>query len=318
MNRRPRPSLATTVRRVLVRVLLVTGGIAVAGALAASAFWLVRVEYSGAAVASGAVLPAPHSVVVSEAGASTVDVSWSVTSTPLPGQTFEVVRDPGPTQVVVCDTTTSPCVDAGLVAGTSYTYSVESVLGDWHSTPDPTSFTALGVLSTSPPNGTYGTPYQWTLAAVGGDGPYTWSLAPGSAPLPDGLVLQGNQVQGTPTAVGQTRGIVLTATDASGATVETPPYALTVDPAPLTVTASPTVSDYGTAPTVTPIYSGFKNGDTASVVVTNAPLCTSSVLATTGVGTYPDANTCSGGAATNYTLVEVASTATVDPAPSTS
>ncbi len=92
----------------------------------------------------------------------------------------------------------------------------------------------------------------------------------------------------------------------------------TVDPAPLTVTASPTVSDYGTAPTVTPIYSGFKNGDTASVVVTNAPLCTSSVLATTGVGTYPDANTCSGGAATNYTLVEVASTATVDPAPSTS
>ncbi|HQU26112.1 MAG TPA: MBG domain-containing protein, partial [Acidimicrobiales bacterium] len=91
----------------------------------------------------------------------------------------------------------------------------------------------------------------------------------------------------------------------------------TVDPATLTVTASPTTSDYGAAPTVTPIYSGLKNGDQASVVVTSAPVCTSSVLATTGVGTYPNANTCSGGAATNYTLTDVASSATVDPAPST-
>ncbi len=304
-------------RRLALRILLVTGGLAVAGALAASAFWLVRVEYSGAGAATGAVLAAPRSVAASETSATTVTVSWVDSRSALPGETFEVVRDPGPGQVVVCDATTSPCVDAGLTAGTTYTYAVTGVLDHWRSPEDPTAFTALGVTSTPPSGGSYGTPYSWTLGAVGGEGPYTWSLAPGSAPLPAGLVLHGDQVLGTPTSTGSSTGVIFRVTDASGATMDTPPYYLTVDPATLTVTASPTVSDYGTAPTVTPIYSGFKNGDDASVV-TNAPVCTSSVLATTGVGTYANANTCAGGAATNYTLVEVASSATVQADPTTS
>ena len=314
---RARTSTLGAARRVALRVLLVTGGLAVAGAFAASAFWLVRVEYSGAAAATGAVLASPQAVSVVETDATTVTVSWMDSGPPLTGETFLVVRDPGPDQVVICDAAASPCVDAGLTPGTTYTYAVTGVLDSWRSPEDPTSFTALGATSAPPPEATYGTPYAMTLSAVGGDGSYVWSLAPGSAPLPDGLVLHGDQVLGTPTATGKTAGIVLRATDALGATVDTPSYSITVDPAPLTVTASPTTSDYGTAPTVTPIYSGLENGDQASVVVTSAPLCTSSVLATTGVGTYPNANTCSGGAATNYTLTDVASSATVDPAPST-
>jgi hypothetical protein len=48
------------------------------------------------------------------------------------------------------------------------------------------------------------TSYLGTMYANGGIGPYRWSLAPGSAPLPPGLTLDGGtgQIQGIPTAQG--------------------------------------------------------------------------------------------------------------------
>jgi hypothetical protein len=75
----------------------------------------------------------------------------------------------------------------------------------------------------------------------------------------------------------------------------------TVNPATLTVTASSTSTSYGTVPTVTAIYTGFQNGDAVGSLTT-APACASTVTATTGLGTYPGANTCSGGAATSYSF----------------
>jgi photosystem II stability/assembly factor-like uncharacterized protein len=49
-------------------------------------------------------------------------------------------------------------------------------------------------------NGTEGFPYNQSLTAEGGTEPYTWSLAPGSSPLPPGLTLAGDgTISGTPT-----------------------------------------------------------------------------------------------------------------------
>lgn len=55
-----------------------------------------------------------------------------------------------------------------------------------------TSFTVdvtLAVVTSSLPDATLGSSYQAAVVAGGGTGPYTFSLAPGSAPLPTGLSL---------------------------------------------------------------------------------------------------------------------------------
>lgn len=76
---------------------------------------------------------------------------------------------------------------------------------------------------------------------------------------------------------------------------------VTVGAATLTVTASDGSQTYGdtTAPTITPIYSGFKNLDDASSL-SSVPTCVANVTATTAVGSYT--SSCSGGAGGNYTL----------------
>ena len=84
----------------------------------------------------------------------------------------------------------------------------------------------------------------------------------------------------------------------------------TVTRATLTVTASSTSTAYGRAPTVTPSYAGFENGEGAGALVT-VPTCSSTVTALSGVGTYAGANTCSGGGAENYSLNYVPADATV-------
>jgi len=59
------------------------------------------------------------------------------------------------------------------------------------------------VTTTSLPNGVEGLAYNRTLAAVGGDGSYSWALASGSGPLPTGLSLATNgDITGTPTVPG--------------------------------------------------------------------------------------------------------------------
>jgi hypothetical protein len=53
------------------------------------------------------------------------------------------------------------------------------------------------------PNGTQGVFYATQFGAQGGIPPYTWTLSPGSAPLPPNLVLAANgQLSGKPTASG--------------------------------------------------------------------------------------------------------------------
>ncbi len=60
---------------------------------------------------------------------------------------------------------------------------------------------ALSVTTASLPGGTVSTAYSQTLAATGGTLPYSWSLNPGSTPLPTGLSLSsGGVISGTPSA----------------------------------------------------------------------------------------------------------------------
>jgi hypothetical protein len=89
--------------------------------------------------------------------------------------------------------------------------------------------------------------------------------------------------------------------------------AVTVLPATVTVTASsPSMTYGGTAPTITPSYSGFANGENSSVVTT-PPVCTSAATSTSGVGSSPTTS-CTGAAAANYTFSYVAGAVTVLPA----
>jgi alpha-tubulin suppressor-like RCC1 family protein len=87
---------------------------------------------------------------------------------------------------------------------------------------------------------------------------------------------------------------------------------VTVSPAPLEVMASSASISYGSAaPNITPSYSGFVNGDSATSLTT-APTCTTSVVATTPVGTY--GSNCGGASDANYTIGYADGSVTVTPA----
>ena len=88
---------------------------------------------------------------------------------------------------------------------------------------------------------------------------------------------------------------------------------LSVNAAALTVTANNQTQVYGSAvPTLTVSYSGFVNGDTQSVVTTQATV-TTTATGSSAVGTY--AITASGAAAANYTITYAAGILSITPAP---
>jgi RHS repeat-associated protein len=85
---------------------------------------------------------------------------------------------------------------------------------------------------------------------------------------------------------------------------------VTVTQAPLTITASsPTVGYGGAVPTITPIYSGWMNGQSASSLTTQ-PTCTTTYTPTSAVGSSPSTS-CSGAVDANYSISYVAGTVTV-------
>jgi hypothetical protein len=95
-------------------------------------------------------------------------------------------------------------------------------------------------------------------------------------------------------------------------TISYVPGTVTVAPTPLSITASSSSITYGAAaPNITPSYSGFVNGDTASSLGTQ-PTCTSVVLPTSPVGSYD--SSCSGAVDPNYVISYVDGSVTVSPA----
>ena len=87
--------------------------------------------------------------------------------------------------------------------------------------------------------------------------------------------------------------------------------------APLTITASSGSMTYGgSVPTITPLYSGFMNGDNASSLTTQPTCSTTATSSSPASGsTYP--SSCSGAADPNYTISYVAGAVTVNKAPLT-
>ncbi len=86
----------------------------------------------------------------------------------------------------------------------------------------------------------------------------------------------------------------------------------TTIPPTLTITASNANQNLGdSAPTISPDYSGFVDGDNAGDLTT-PPTCVSGTSGSSPVGTY--SSSCSGAADPNYTIVYVNGTTTVNPA----
>lgn len=113
---------------------------------------------------------------------------------------------------------------------TSYPYTL-SVIG------------ALSVAGTPPATGNVGSPYSGSVAASGGTGPYTYSLAAGT--LPAGLTLKTTTgaIVGTPTLAQSKTGIRIKVTDALGATFTTSAFSITIAAAqPLAISGTPSTT----------------------------------------------------------------------------
>jgi hypothetical protein len=80
--------------------------------------------------------------------------------------------------------------------------------------------TLLGPVSRTPflPDGNIGVPYFAQFSATGGNPPYTWTLAPSSPGLPDGLNLSPDgKITGTPTGPASIYDFTVRITDSAGA-----------------------------------------------------------------------------------------------------
>ena len=91
---------------------------------------------------------------------------------------------------------------------------------------------------------------------------------------------------------------------------------VSVGKAPLTITASSPTTTYGTVATVTPVYGGLLNGDTASSLTTQ-PTCSTTQTASSPVASSFYASSCSGAVDGNYTITYTGGSVTVTPAPLT-
>ena len=91
---------------------------------------------------------------------------------------------------------------------------------------------------------------------------------------------------------------------------------VTIDKAVLTITAGNTTGQRGATPPVTPSFSGFLNGDQPTALSAQ-PTCTSTAVAVTNVGTYPNSTSCAGAAANNYSFSYANGSTTITPAPLT-
>jgi hypothetical protein len=134
--------------------------------------------------------------------------------------------------------TTAATISAGGLATGSRTGSTTisaTQSGVTGSTTLTVQMTPLTVTTTSLPDATQNAPYSVTVAAKGGNPPYTWSLASGT--LPSGLSLSsGGVISGTPSSRGAF-GFTVRATDAASQSA-TQPLNLIVAPPPVSIWAA--------------------------------------------------------------------------------
>ena len=135
----------------------------------------------------------PYSQQLAYTGGNGGAVSWVITAGSLPVGSGLTLSSSG-------------LLSGTPTAATTYTFSVAVTIGGQVSVaqPLPLIINSLVVTSGNSASGEVGLPFSFHLAAVGGTGPYTWSLASGSAALPTGLNLN--------TATGVITGSVTTTT----------------------------------------------------------------------------------------------------------
>ena len=203
---------------------------------------------NGIVTLSWSRVPASSAVTASPVGGSTPGQTVTLTATvtgsagaPTGAVDFEVdgALIDGCTTVGLSAGTAS-CTTTGLGLGTNSLTAVYSGSRSYSpatSTPlsFPVGYPPLDVTTTSLPQGSVGTPYSATLAAIGGLTPYAWSVDP-STPLPAGLTLSGDTISGTPTASGSTP-VTVDVTDAQATPARaSQPLSLTIASSAPTVT----------------------------------------------------------------------------------
>ena len=129
----------------------------------------------------------------------------------------------------------------------------------------------------------------------------------------DGVTCQSNVSATTPAGIAAS-----TCAGYAGAnyTVSYVNGSITIAKAPLTITAGNAAGQRGATPAVTPSFSGFLNGDLPASLTTQ-PTCTSTAVAVTNVGTYPNSTSCAGAAGNNYSFTYARGSTTITPAPLT-
>lgn len=122
---------ATTRTRHPRRMLVVaTAFLAVLLGGGAASGWSVPGAGAGAVASDSLVAPVVTATRSATAPSSRIDVTWTAAGQ-LSGATYEVTRTSGSTTTTLAGCTASPCSDTGLVAGTTFTYTVTAKLGGW-------------------------------------------------------------------------------------------------------------------------------------------------------------------------------------------
>ncbi len=248
--------------------------------------------YGGTPTFAGTDNP-PPGVTVSTSGVSCTQVGTTTITTSLPAGSYALAA--------------SSCGGATLSGAneSDYTVAYTSAAGDFAVTKAPLTVTAS---STSM---TYGGTVPTITAAYSGfvNGDTAASLT--TRPTCSTTATSASPVLGSPYAT------------SCGGAVD-PNYAfsyfggsVTVNTAPLTITAaSPTMTYGGTVPTISPLYTGFKNGDTGSSMST-PPSCSTTATSSSTVAGSPYQTFCSGAADSNYTIGYATGALTVGKAPLT-
>ena len=158
-------------------------GFGILGAGVAFAYW--STASSNPALAAATNLSAPTTPTATINGSGAITIGWTLPATQLPGAQYQVTRTSGPgnpTPVCTVAATVTSCQDTGLVASTSYGYSVVAVLDNWQSstiTTSDTTATPTFAISLSTGPYTVGTPItvQTVTAKVGASTDTTYAGA---------------------------------------------------------------------------------------------------------------------------------------------
>ncbi len=201
---------------------------------------------------------------------------------------------------------------ASPVTGSPYTSSCNGAVDPNYSISYPTGSVTVAkaplAITASSPATTYGTVPLVTPAYAGFvNGDTAASLT--TAPTCSTTDLTSSTVAGSPYASSCTGAVD------PNYTITYSPGSVTVSRAPLTVTAFSGPMTYGgTVPTITPLYSGFENGETQAVLTTPAICSTTATSASTVAGS-PYASSCIGATDPNYTIIYVNGSVTVTKVP---